>query len=213
MTAIVLDMFTEEKVLDVLKQGVRAKRFLVSLASSIMTDCCNLRTLAEKDHVFQHIWSSDCSLPLKTLADRLENLSRCWLHCFCIAPPKAYDGKATRDADVMFFYQYNGSDMLERCIRRMMNDEKCWWRGEVSEMIKKGAGGVLNQDKLDELTAALQAPSANLSCLGTCMNLLKQVRESTRSQRLAAVMDEFADSCLYIGFLLRGKMGKIIKMQ
>ena len=76
-------------------------------------------------------------------------------------------------------------------------------------MIKKGAGGVLNQDKLDELTSVLQAPSPSLSCLGTCMNLLKQVRESTRSQKLAAVMDDFADPCLYIGFLLRGKTGKI----
>lgn len=174
--------------------GIKSKDALCELARTLLHVCTNVRNAEQHSHDFSEVFGLVCCTPIKAMLQRLERLARCLLHAFCSPTAAGYDGPALNDNDVIFFSKFDGNDLMEKCFCRMMS-ESTWWKNEISDMLRKGASAALNSDKVSELSGLLGSSSLTSRSLSQILDLLKQVRDSTRSQQLAGIMDNFAETC------------------
>lgn len=197
MTECVIDLFSEQTVLNGFSDGIKSKDELCKLSRTLLHVCTNVRNAKLHSQDFAQVFGLACCEPIKAMFQRLERLARCVLHAFCSPPTSEgydYDGPALNDNDVIFFSKFDGPDLMEKCLCRMMS-ESTWWKNEISDMLRKGASAALNHDKVTELSGLLGSSSLTSGSLSQALDLLKQVRDSTRSQQLAGIMDSFAETC------------------
>lgn len=194
MSSAILDFFSEQNVLDCISAGIKQKNDLCNFANAVLDDVTKFRKLSSASEVFEAVYKSEACSPFVAMFGRLEQFSRCLLHIFCEPVVEGYDGKPLCDQDAFWITNYKGSQLMEKCISRLMEESE-WWKAEVSDMIRKGAGAILNEDKVKDLSDSLSPGSRVMSTshLSQCHELLRAVRGSTRSQRLATIMENFAD--------------------
>jgi hypothetical protein len=87
---------------------------------------------------------------------------------------------------------YDGQQLFERGVRRVFKDAALWWSQEIADLKKTGGSTRLSQDKLTELKAILNNDSLDLSMISKASDILKEVRESTRSQLLVTLLRSFS---------------------
>ena len=187
---------SEEKAAAVLKTGVQSKKEFTKFAGSLLTFAQQIRNLTSASPAFEQVWGSPACASLKSLYNRFEQLGRCFTHLFCANIPEIYQGDIIGDADVLFFYQYAGDEVMEKSIRRLFSDSSLWFNGEVLELIQKGAGAALNSDKIGDLQHLLasDAEARTPALLKQATELVKAIRSSTRSQKMSEILGKFVEA-------------------
>lgn len=187
-----LEFLSDEKVAEVVRMGVNAKEQLCAFAKSFL-QCRQALVDAEKTcPAFAFIWESVCCKPWQKLSSCLEKFSLALLHLFCEQVPHGVSSDPC-DQDVLYFTQYAGPDLFEKNVKRWFTDEDLWYDTEISEMVRLGAAALLHGDKVMELSKMLDAPVLSTPFLNQVAEILKTVREVTRSQRLAGIMQRFKE--------------------
>lgn len=196
-SASLMELIIHEKCWVFLQTGLTAKSAIVSFSQDVLGWCVKLRRVAESCDEFAAVWSSDILESFRSFHSRLESLARCLLHLFCTSPRNDYDRPATKDADVLYFVNYAGLDLMEKQLKRLLGDGDTWWGIETKELIQKGAGSLLHEDKVADLQSMLTGdPVLSVSNLKQARETLQMIRGTTRSQRMSTVLDGFSVSRL-----------------
>ena len=96
------------------------------------------------------------------------------------------------DVDVMYLTNYQGKDLMERSLRRILSEQGSWWATEIDDLIQKHAGGVLAQCKLDQINDLLSSETTGTwAMLTSATSTFADVKASCRSQRLGNIQDGF----------------------
>lgn len=86
---------------------------------------------------------------------------------------------------------------MEKQLKRLLGDGDTWWGIETKELIQKGAGSLLHEDKVADLQSMLTGdPVLSVSNLKQARETLQMIRGTTRSQRMSTVLDGFSVSRL-----------------
>ena len=174
IASCMLDSFSTEKVNQWMRNGLGSKGSLTNFAMFFLECMASLASSCKACSTFRFIWQGELCEPLACLVMRLGKVSRSLLH---------------------FFVQYAGDEYLERSMKRVYTDETLWWASEVADMIKKGAGALVNVDRMADLKVALAAdPSTmTLASLKSAAELFEKVRSSTRSQLLSGITASYCE--------------------
>lgn len=167
---------------------IQARKDLVALAQALVVN--HLSCTLDKSEPFATIWASFAMEPFVAMQGRLMKFALCILHLFCADPPSG--SPEPTNADVYWFLNYDGQQLFERGVRRVFKDAALWWSQEIADLKKTGGSTRLSQDKLTELKAILNNDSLDLSMISKASDILKEVRESTRSQLLVTLLRSFS---------------------
>ena len=199
---MLLMMISEDPFRAVAKLGLSMKTLLVEFALKV---CQHFIAIQDSSDDFRLLFECPAAVPLKHALEKVNSCSRCLLHFFCTEVPD--NMVHTLDADVMKFTTYAGDDAFMRSMRRLFTEENSFWAQEASEIICKGASGILVAEKVSQLRSSL-AELPSWSILRQAHKLLKEVRGNARSQQVGDVLQKFSESWhCSAGFRLRHSMG------
>ena len=142
--------------------------------------------------LFKFLWEHDVLSPMVDAADRLQKICCCVLHIFCAeseVPPLI---QASSDALALMFYNYAGNEVFERTFKRVLRDG--WWNAEIQDMLKKGGSAALVQAKAADLKDLLSASELSLNQLPHATQLLSEIKDKVRTQKIQSLLDTFAAS-------------------
>ena len=172
---------------DVIRKGLECKEAAVCFAEVLLKGKMALDLEMKQDAI---VWGSSALAPLVEIANRLEAVGRFFSHIFCV---DVADGmKETSDADVQVIVQYAGRHLLEKGLQRIINDPESWWKKEIDDMVKTGAGSVLAAMKIGQLQEWIREEGTwSWQTLASATNAFSEVRVSCRSQKLGQLQDDF----------------------
>ena len=187
---VVCSALSSDVFLDVLRKGLECKSTVIAFAQGVLEGKIAVESATKEDNV---VWTSIALAPLVELSSRLETIARFFCHIFCAQLP---DGmRDTTDADVNIIVHYEGRHLLEKGIQRIINDPESWWKKEVDEMVKTGAGSILASLKSGQLEEWIHEDGTwSWQTLASATQAFSEVRASCRSQKLGPMQDNFVDT-------------------
>ena len=178
-------MLNDDVFLDALKHAPHTKEPLMMFCS----------TFLEKAHILEEnpadktLYDNPVGEPVKKALGRISRICRACCHFFC--HDLSAELEETTDKDVTDFIRQSATEMPERTIKMLFQEPESWWHKEHEDMIKKGASAVLTSEKRQELKALLEIPDPTAVAIKQCLELMKEMHKSMRSQRLAMLREQF----------------------
>ena len=186
IAARILATVSEEPFRNVLLLGLEAKDALVEFATLLVQNAVDI---AGASSSWKDAFESEAFEPVRNASSSLAKLGRCILHYFCADPPPG--SLPCTDRDIQYFNSYSGENLFEKSIRRIFREEGSWWAAEFEEVVKMSATAVLVSQRLEELRSLLSSEDRSWSTLRAGLSLVKEVRGSTRSQKMGSLLDQF----------------------
>ena len=189
-----LSPLTEDALVDFFKEGAKMRGPLVAFSSTVLHGWNTFHQGCADSELFKFLWEHDVLSPMVDAADRLQKICCCVLHIFCAeseVPPLI---QASSDALVLMFYNYAGNEVFERTFKRVLRDG--WWNAEIQDMLKKGGSAALVQAKAADLKDLLSASELSLNQLPHATQLLSEIKDKVRTQKIQSLLDTFAASWL-----------------
>lgn len=187
-----LSPLTEDALVDFFKEGAKMRGPLVAFSSTVLHGWNTFHQGCADSELFKFLWEHDVLSPMVDAADRLQKICCCVLHIFCAeseVPPLI---QASSDALVLMFYNYAGNEVFERTFKRVLRDG--WWNAEIQDMLKKGGSAALVQAKAADLKDLLSASELSLNQLPHATQLLSEIKDKVRTQKIQSLLDTFAAS-------------------
>ena len=183
---IMLALISEDPFRALAKRAVEAKIYLVEFATSV---CRNYQIMRQSSEEWKQ--QLEAVVPLNDCAEKIYLFSKCILHFFCAKCPSGME--PVKDMDVLAFTSYTGDHGFMRSMKRLFTEAGSWWENESSEILRKGAGGILVAEKMSQLWSCL-TDEPTWGTLRQALGLLKEVRGSARSQQVCELLEKFSAS-------------------
>ena len=195
---MLMGIFLEDFFLDLLKKGLEVKKGLEQFCVSLLNVMHDLEQAEKFSDVFHAVWASPALAPLTDVLRIYTLLPRCVCHLLCTTLPDHIP--ETTDSDVYAIANYNGSNQLERSIKRVLRDPQSFWMSEINDLLKKGADTALSKIQVQELGEILEKEALTFQQLQTATSLLNEIRNSVRSQRLGVFLEKFTAALVASSF-------------
>ena len=183
-------MFMEDMFIDMLKRGAAIKDGLEQLSLSMLSTLHKIEEEDKSNSTFHAVWTSPAMAPIAHILRIYKVLPRCLCHLLCIDLPEHFP--PTTDEDVYAPSNYDGQELFERSLRRVLKDPDLFWHGEINDLIKKGADTALSKLKVSEIQELLAKDSLSFQQMHRATELLGEIKNCVRSQKLGTLMSQFA---------------------
>ena len=188
-----VEVLNEDGFLDLIRYVPHTREPLLMFCSTFLDRVSNLQDNPSDKKLFDHPLGE----PIKHGLDRITSICRACCYFFCAEVSVGME--ETTDKDVIDFVQSACTEMPERSIKKIFAEKESWWNKEYEDMIKKGATSVLTTEKRQELQQLLQEPTPSVAGMKRSIELMKEMHNTMRSQRLASLRDKFKVTLLYTG--------------